>query len=52
MKGWFTIYESFFNGSIVSFHPSAFLISMGTVRGETIFVCNGNDDPEFKGAIL
>ena len=25
---------------------------MGTVRSETMLVCNGNNGPEFKGAIL
>ena len=38
------------------YHLSSFvpfiLISMGTVRSETMLVCNRNDGPEFRGAIF
>ena len=31
---------------------SAYPESMGTVRSETMLICNGNDGPVFRGTIL
>ena len=38
--------------SIVVYYSNFFSLSKGTVRSETMLVCNRNDGPEFKGAIF